>query len=297
MFFSQVRIRPNFQHSPQLNHLIKGNTYGIHQLLWDLFPQQKERSFIYREEIAREQLGVKSGVKGESIFYLVSKEQPAGDNQLMTIKRKIYSPKLQAGDRLAFKLRANPVIARKLKGKKNSVRHDVVMDSQRSLLLELSSILGLSGLGKKSVLKKEIVQAIRKSGNQQVIDRLQAVINENERFRGSHSKKLSLYELLNSALKSNVDKTLEGWFVNKGEKNGFELVRDEKMNYLKFQAESYRWHSLTKKGKSAGFSSVDFDGVLKVTEPDSFMKTLFNGIGPAKSFGCGLMLVRHFTGG
>ena len=59
MYFSQVRIKPNIQHSPQLTRLIKGNTYGIHQLLWDLFPEQKDRSFLYREETAREQLGDK----------------------------------------------------------------------------------------------------------------------------------------------------------------------------------------------------------------------------------------------
>lgn len=293
MFFSQVRIRPNIQHSPQLHCLIQGNTYGIHQLLWDLFPGQKERSFLFREEIAREQLGVKSGVRGEPIFYLVSQEQPVDNNPLLAIKSKIYAPKLQTGDRLAFKLRANPVVARKSAGKKNSVRHDVVMDSQRSLLLELSSILGLSGIGKKSELKKNVFQAIRSSGKQQVKDRLHDEINKNERFKNRLSQELDLNKLLDLALKSNVDKTLEVWLANKGKNNGFELVRDEKRGRLKFQAESYRWHNLPKKGKTAGFSSIDFDGVLKVTEPELFRKTLFNGIGPSKSFGCGLMLVRR----
>ena len=293
MYFSQVRIRPNIQHSPQLSRLIQGNTYGIHQLLWKLFPDQNDRSFLYREEIAKEQLGIKSGVKGEPIFYLVSKEQPADDNPLFAIKYKPYSPKLQAGDHLAFKLRANPVVARKCEGKKNSVRHDVVMDSQRSLLLDLSTFFGLSGVGKKSELKQKVRQAIRKSGNQQGNDKLQSVINENERFKKRLSQKLNLDELLDLALKSNIDKTLERWLANKGEANGFELVRDEKRDQLKFQAESYRWHHLAKKGKTAGFSSVDFDGVLKVTEPVLFRKMLFNGIGPAKSFGCGLMMVRR----
>ncbi len=293
MYFSQVRIRPNIQHSPQLSRLIQGNTYSIHQLLWDIFPEQKERSFLYREEIAKEQIGIKSGVKGEPIYYLVSKEQPADDNPLLAIKSKIYSPKLQAGDQLAFKLRANPVVARKCSGKKNSVRHDVVMDSQRSLLLELSSMLGLPGVGKKSELKGEILQAMNSSDNQQVKDRLQTSIDENERFKKRLSQKFDLDELLDLALKSNVDITLERWFANKAEANGFELVHDGKRDRLKFQAESYRWHHLPKKGGTAGFSSIDFDGVLKVTEPELFRKTLFNGIGPAKSFGCGLMMVRR----
>ncbi len=41
------------------------------------------------------------------------------------------------------------------------------------------------------------------------------------------------------------------------------------------------------------FSSLDFSGRLIVTEPDKFRHALFNGIGPAKAFGCGLMLVRR----
>ncbi len=293
MYFSQVRIRPNIQQSSELHRLIQGNAYGIHQLLWNLFPDQNGRSFLYRKEIAREQLGVKSGVKGEPIFYLVSKERPVVDNSLLAVKSKIYSPKLQAGDQLAFKLRANPVIARKCAGKKNSVRHDIVMDSQKSLLFELSSMLGLSGRGKKSDLKKDVLQAGRSSGEQQIKDRLKDEINKNKRFKSRLSIEHDLNQLLDIALKSNTDKTLEHWLANKGKAYGFELVLDEKRDRLKFQAESYRWHHLPKKGKTAGFSSVDFDGVLKVTDTDKFINILFNGIGPAKSFGCGLMLVRR----
>ena len=294
MYFSQVRIRPNIQHSPQLSRLIQGNTYGIHQLLWDLFPDQKERSFLYREEIAKEQLKIKSGVKGEPIFYLVSKEQPAVDNQLFAIKHKPYSPKLQAGDKLAFKLRANPVVARKCEGKKHSVRHDVVMDSQRKFLLELSSMLGLPGAGTKSDMKESVLLAMRSSDKQQVKDRLQAVINENERFRNRNAREIIINEELDLALKAHVDKTLESWLTNKSEANGFKLMHDEKRDRLKFQAESYRWHNLAKKGKTAGFSSVDFDGILEITDPKTFInKCLYTGIGPAKAFGCGLMLVRR----
>jgi len=60
-----------------------------------------------------------------------------------------------------------------------------------------------------------------------------------------------------------------------------------------FQAEGYRWHALPKKGRSAGFSSVDFDGEVEVTDQNLFVNALFAGIGPAKGFGCGLMLVRR----
>jgi CRISPR system Cascade subunit CasE len=57
----------------------------------------------------------------------------------------------------------------------------------------------------------------------------------------------------------------------------------------------YRQYRLLKaRGKSPiRFSSLDFDGVLTVTEPDRLCQTLFDGIGPAKAFGCGLLLVRR----
>lgn len=37
--------------------------------------------------------------------------------------------------------------------------------------------------------------------------------------------------------------------------------------------------------------TVRFDGLLRITDPDAFRETLICGIGPAKAFGCGLMLV------
>jgi CRISPR system Cascade subunit CasE len=62
------------------------------------------------------------------------------------------------------------------------------------------------------------------------------------------------------------------------------------------RADGYFQHTLFKgKGtKPVKFSTLEFNGILSVTDPDVFIeKCLFNGIGPAKGFGCGLMLVRR----
>lgn len=62
------------------------------------------------------------------------------------------------------------------------------------------------------------------------------------------------------------------------------------------RVDGYQQHKLFKgKGnKSITFSTLDFNGILTVTNPDVFVeKCLFEGIGPAKGFGCGLMLVRR----
>ena len=50
-----------------------------------------------------------------------------------------------------------------------------------------------------------------------------------------------------------------------------------------------------RKGKSAGkLVTCTFEGVLRVDEPEQLAHLLENGIGPAKGFGCGLLLVRRF---
>jgi CRISPR system Cascade subunit CasE len=41
------------------------------------------------------------------------------------------------------------------------------------------------------------------------------------------------------------------------------------------------------------FTSLDFHGQLTVTDPELFKITLENGLGRAKAFGCGLLLVRR----
>jgi CRISPR system Cascade subunit CasE len=49
-----------------------------------------------------------------------------------------------------------------------------------------------------------------------------------------------------------------------------------------------------KRTKPITFNTLDFNGILTVTEPTTFIKeSLYKGIGPAKAFGCGLMLVRR----
>ncbi|HCU23643.1 MAG TPA: type I-E CRISPR-associated protein Cas6/Cse3/CasE [Deltaproteobacteria bacterium] len=48
-----------------------------------------------------------------------------------------------------------------------------------------------------------------------------------------------------------------------------------------------------KDGRAGKLSRVYFNGILQVLDPRLFVALLENGIGPAKAFGCGLMLVRR----
>ena len=77
----------------------------------------------------------------------------------------------------------------------------------------------------------------------------------------------------------------ERWLNSRAERCGFELEA--------VRADSYQQHHHARKGREIRYSSLDFHGMLSVIEPEKLTNALVNGIGPAKAFGCGLMLVRR----
>ncbi len=293
MYFSRVRVNPDIRELSHLHHVLRGNGYSVHQMFWDLFPGGKERTFLFREEIAGEQIPHYKGARGEPIYYIVSQNEPTKGNPLFVVEGKPYKPRLAVGDRLSFKLRANPTIARKEAGKKNSVRHDVVMDAQYHHLRELARGIGADDAGGKSDLKERILASLLTSKNPDLGVNLRRIIERNERYRELKEQEFAPSKLFSLALKAAADSALETWLTERGKTHGFTVVRDDKRKLLRFQAEGYRWHALSKKGRTAGFSSVDFEGEIEVSNPALFVEVLFSGIGPAKAFGCGLMLVRR----
>jgi CRISPR system Cascade subunit CasE len=48
-----------------------------------------------------------------------------------------------------------------------------------------------------------------------------------------------------------------------------------------------------KREKTIEFSEIEYAGAFTVADPDKLKAALFNGIGKAKAYGCGLMLVRR----
>lgn len=60
------------------------------------------------------------------------------------------------------------------------------------------------------------------------------------------------------------------------------------------QMDGYLRHRVTKKErkKTINFSTLDYTGLLTVIDPVQFQRALFQGVGPAKAFGCGLLLVQ-----
>jgi len=54
-------------------------------------------------------------------------------------------------------------------------------------------------------------------------------------------------------------------------------------------------HKTRKKSQSQliSYSTVDYEGVLTVSDPELLLAQLSIGLGRAKAFGCGLMLIRR----
>ena len=257
MYLSKIALNPSIAQKSQLGLILKDRSYGMHRLLWDLF-EQGER-FLFREESQREQL---SAPRNLPLYYVLSKSEPKHDSLIFTIESKQFQPCLSDGDQLAFRLRANPTVSKPLEGKKNSVRHDVVMNAQSEWLKKANESRGLSIDGKKGELKKRLLT------HQDSVD-----------TKGM--------KYLDEALKNEMDNAAKHWLSSRGENMGFVLSGKS------LQASSYRWNALPEKGRHAGFSSMDYEGILTVSDPDRFIEQLYTGFGPAKAFGCGLMLIRR----
>lgn len=77
----------------------------------------------------------------------------------------------------------------------------------------------------------------------------------------------------------------EEWLSKKGILHGFKVNSVIVENFCK--------ENFNKKQHKISFSTLDFVGQLTVLDNNLFLKTLFSGIGSAKGFGCGLLMVKR----
>lgn len=95
---------------------------------------------------------------------------------------------------------------------------------------------------------------------------------------GQPDPRPGLYELVHS--------TCAAWLNRRAADHGFAIDADS------LAVEAYQQQRGGKKDQLR-FSTVDFRGHLTVIDPEKFAHALHSGIGPAKAFGCGLLLVRR----
>ncbi|MCX7087079.1 MAG: type I-E CRISPR-associated protein Cas6/Cse3/CasE [Methylococcales bacterium] len=97
-------------------------------------------------------------------------------------------------------------------------------------------------------------------------------------------KSLSDTERENYSQAELEQKAGERWLQARSEKNGFRL--------LGVTVQGYQQHTFKK--RQIKLSTLDFEGILEVTDPDLFIQqALYKGIGRSKAFGCGLLLIKR----
>ena len=226
MYFSL--ITPAEGRERDAAHEWANGPYVEHQWLWQLFPAPEgtPRDFLFRRrdvgEIPR--------------FYVVSKRPPLAQSTAWNIRTRDYAPALEAGTRLRFDLRANPVVTHAHHGKRG--RHDVVMQEKKRLLKE-------RGLARWQDWQDD--------------------------------DKPALYALVREACGA--------WLRTRASRLGFEVDEES------LAVDGYQQRS--EKDGRLSFSTADFSGELTVIDSAAFAIALRDGIGHAKAFGCGLMLVRR----
>lgn len=230
MYLSRVRIAQECLNRKELFSLLSGTAYTHHKLLWKLFSENESRIFLFRQELEKKTLFRDMRPSGMPMFYVLSRMEPLPVPGLLNCETKKYDPELQQGHKLAFTLRANPVVAKRRPGKKNSSHHDVLMNAK----------LAVKALG----------------------------IDDQRRISEA------------------MDEAARSWLHDRSEKSGFRLT-------VAPEVHGYNQHVQRRRGRTIRFSSVDYQGILEVTEPGKFKETLFSGLGRSKAFGCGLMLVRR----
>lgn len=111
MYLSRIQLRMNELRPGMLDKWSTAGPYASHQWLWQLFPGQSSRHFLFRQE-------------PNGGFFMLSATPPLAAHNLLSVETRPFRPQLEEGARLDFQLRANPVVTRQ--GKRN----DVLMDAK-----------------------------------------------------------------------------------------------------------------------------------------------------------------------
>lgn len=238
----------------------KGQTVAqAHRIVWMLFNGGGEDRAIVDAEGKNRLFLWREKAPGE--YYILSRKAPCNSHGLFDLDTQEFAPKLATGDTLRFSLRANPVVTRK----------------------------NASGAAPKFDGKG------RPRGK-----RCDIVMDALHPFPGEKGPRDD--EGRTQRARERERRTAEaarGWLEGQGGKAGFALVKKPAPEEGVFlSASNYETVPVPRlKGPvrvdPATFGTLDFDGLIEVTDPALFLAKLGDGFGKAKAFGCGLMLIRR----
>lgn len=78
------------------------------------------------------------------------------------------------------------------------------------------------------------------------------------------------------------------WLERQSARAGFAVERAQ------VRIDGYEQHRVPRKGgRPMLFSTLDYDGILTVVDPEAFLGAVARGFGSARAYGCGLLLIRR----
>lgn len=233
MFLHKITADKKYWQRHKSDYLRNG--YFIHQQIWSLVrqDQQQTRDFLFNIDY--------DPYKNVNHILLLSPNQLQGNSKFL-IESVKYNPLLSQGEKLRFKLRANPIVKRKFDNKQKEFN--------------------------------VVINAI-----------------EMKKQQGDYLQDSSLDELIH-------DVGME-WLMRKGEQHGFSIIFQQIHEETRFKypqvniGNEFEYQVKSETKPEFLIRTLDFDGILEVTEPELFKTALLKGIGSAKAFGCGLMLIKR----
>ena len=192
---------------------------------------------------------------------VLSPRPPISGGGLLDIETRPFADLPERGGRFAFALRANPTVSVARAGRDDN------------------------GKFRRGKVEDVIMQALHSTpGRRGSTGRMLRPLRSGQ---GRAFVREALLGWLDGEVEgADVRRPALDWLVRQGGSRGFEIDR------AATRVTSYRCVQLPRRNAtSAAFGQVDFEGILTVTDAVEFQRTLREGIGRARAFGCGLFLL------
>lgn len=248
-----------------LHRSLEANPYADHQWLWQFFPAPKgtPRDFLFRRIEPQ-------GDRRQPVFYVVSARPPQPVHDAWNVESRLYEPELEEGARLAFDVRVNPVF--------HEMEERKAEEQQAYLARRRSEGLKIRQRPSQRKIYHDVVMHAKRNLKEQArVGRWTEIGDES---------RPPLHEL--------VHETVRDWFCGADGQAGVASRYGFSVDTARLRVDAYGQHRVRRgKDQEIRFSTVDLTGELEVTDSSKFRETLLNGVGRAKAFGCGLLLVKR----
>ena len=261
LHFSRVTVEPQGLQRAELAELMDGHAYLQHRLLWRLFPGDGEkRDFLFRAVHEPQRL---------PRYYVVSARRPVAVPGLLSVEQhpQPYPPPLVPGAALHLGLRANPTVARRVP------LDDAALATYNAARVAERGKPPRPQHGRRRF--DDVVMAAKKA------------CGHRAGWRPDADQLRAMGEATDRAARDWLLAHLPGWGLRIRE------ARDEWTRESRplLDWNGYEVHRLHRRGGTLVFSSIDYEAEVEVSDAALLDRALREGVGRAKAFGCGLLLL------